>query len=383
MADINLDDLLQKKQADGTDMAPKEISEKDEVRKALAAAEQLTPAQRSEVNAVKNKIDFTDTASLLQYGNAAQKNIADFSDSVLSSTRTKDAGEVGGLLKELVTNAREFEHVEEGESFLSKIPIVGSMVKKADSMKMRYDKISTQIARIEGGLENAKQKMMKDIVLYDTLYEKNLEYFKQLEIYIRAGEEKVAEMRQQTLPKLEAQAAVSNNPMAAQVVQDFKGTLDRFEKKVTDLKITKTIAVQTAPQIRLIQNNDKILADRVQSAIYNTIPLWKNQMVIALGLSHQQNVLKMQQRVNDMTNELLKKNAEMLKQNSIGTAKENQRSIVDIETVKKVNDELIATIQETVRIQDEGHTKRMAAEKELEAIENRLKETMLSVSKRR
>ena len=382
MADINLDDLLQKKQADGTDMAPKEISEKDEVRKALAAAEQLTPAQRSEVNAVKNKIDFTDTASLLQYGNAAQKNIADFADSVLSSTRTKDAGEVGGLLKELVTNAREFEHVEEGGSFLSKIPIVGSMVKKADDMKMRYDKISTQIARIEGGLENAKQKMMKDIVLYDTLYEKNLEYFKQLEIYIRAGEEKVAEMRQQTLPKLEAQAAVSNNPMAAQVVQDFKGTLDRFEKKVTDLKITKTIAVQTAPQIRLIQNNDKILADRVQSAIYNTIPLWKNQMVIALGLSHQQNVLKMQQRVNDMTNELLKKNAEMLKQNSIGTAKENQRSIVDIETVKKVNDELIATIQETVRIQDEGHTKRMAAEKELEAIENRLKETMLSVSKR-
>ena len=383
MADINLDDLLQKKQADGMDMAPKEISEKDEVRKALAAAEQLTPAERSEVNAVKNKIDFTDTASLLQYGNAAQKNIADFSDSVLSSTRTKDAGEVGGLLKELVTNAREFEHVEEGGSFLSKIPIVGSMVKKADSMKMRYDKISTQIARIEGGLENAKQKMMKDIVLYDTLYEKNLEYFKQLEIYIRAGEEKAAEMRQQTLPKLEAQAAVSNNPMAAQVVQDFKGTLDRFEKKVTDLKITKTIAVQTAPQIRLIQNNDKILADRVQSAIYNTIPLWKNQMVIALGLSHQQNVLKMQQRVNDMTNELLKKNAEMLKQNSIGTAKENQRSIVDIETVKKVNDELIATIQETVRIQDEGHTKRMAAEKELEAIENRLKETMLSVSKRR
>ena len=382
MADINLDDLLQKKQADGMDMAPKEISEKDEVRKALAAAEQLTPAQRSEVNAVKNKIDFTDTASLLQYGNAAQKNIADFSDSVLSSTRTKDAGEVGGLLKELVTNAREFEHVEEGGSFLSKIPIVGSMVKKADDMKMRYDKISTQIARIEGGLENAKQKMMKDIVLYDTLYEKNLEYFKQLEIYIRAGEEKVAEMRQQTLPKLEAQAAVSNNPMAAQVVQDFKGTLDRFEKKVTDLKITKTIAVQTAPQIRLIQNNDKILADRVQSAIYNTIPLWKNQMVIALGLSHQQNVLKMQQRVNDMTNELLKKNAEMLKQNSIGTAKENQRCIVDIETVKKVNDELIATIQETVRIQDEGHTKRMAAEKELEAIENRLKETMLSVSKR-
>lgn len=382
MADINLDDLLQKKQADGMDMAPKEISEKDEVRKALAAAEQLTPAERSEVNAVKNKIDFTDTASLLQYGNAAQKNIADFSDSVLSSTRTKDAGEVGGLLKELVTNAREFEHVEEGGSFLSKIPIVGSMVKKADDMKMRYDKISTQIARIEGGLENAKQKMMKDIVLYDTLYEKNLEYFKQLEIYIRAGEEKVAEMRQQTLPKLEAQAAVSNNPMAAQVVQDFKGTLDRFEKKVTDLKITKTIAVQTAPQIRLIQNNDKILADRVQSAIYNTIPLWKNQMVIALGLSHQQNVLKMQQRVNDMTNELLKKNAEMLKQNSIGTAKENQRSIVDIETVKKVNDELIATIQETVRIQDEGHTKRMAAEKELEAIENRLKETMLSVSKR-
>ena len=218
--------------------------------------------------------------------------------------------------------------------------------------------------------------------MFDTLYEKNLGYFKELQLYIRAGEEKLDEMRNVTMPKLKAQAAQANDPMAVQVVSDFEQSVDRFEKKIHDLKLSKTLAIQTAPQIRLIQNNDRILIDRVQSAIYHTIPLWKNQMVIALGLSNQQKTIQLQRAVSDTTNELLKRNAEMLKQNTIETAKENERGIVDVETVKKVNEDLISTIEETVRIQEEGRRKRQDAEKELIAIEGRLKDALLKNSER-
>ena len=218
--------------------------------------------------------------------------------------------------------------------------------------------------------------------MFDTLYEKNLQYFKDLQLYIRAGEEKLDEMRQTTLPKLKAQATAKNDPMAVQVVNDFEQSVDRFEKKIHDLKLSKTLAIQTAPQIRLIQNNDRVLIDRVQSAIYHTIPLWKNQMVIALGLTRQKEVIEMQRAVADATNDLLKRNAEMLKQNTIETAKENERGIVDIDTVKKVNEDLISTIEETVRIQEEGRRKRADAEKELVAIEGRLKDALLKNSER-
>ena len=224
--------------------------------------------------------------------------------------------------------------------------------------------------------------MMKYIVMFDNLYDPNLVHFKMLQLYIKAGEEKIEEMKTVTLPRLRQEAATSTNPMAVQVVNDFESSVERFEKKVHDLKISKTIAIQTAPQIRLIQNNDKTLVDRVQSAVYNTIPLWKNQMVIALGLARQQKVLQVQRAVNDATNDLLKKNAEMLKQNTIETAKENERSIVDIETVRKVNDDLISTIEETVKIQQEGRAKRQAAEQELVQIEERLKQTLLQHSNR-
>lgn len=219
--------------------------------------------------------------------------------------------------------------------------------------------------------------------MFDGLYEKNLAYFKELQLYIRAGEEKLQEMRDVTLPRLRQEAAASNDPMAVQVVADFESSVDRFEKKVYDLKISKTLAIQTAPQIRLIQNNDRVLIDRVQTAIYNTIPLWKSQMVIALGLSRQQQVLDMQRSVTDTTNELLKRNAKMLKQTTVETARENERGIVDIETVKQVNEDLISTIEETMRIQAEGRAKRQAAEQELVAIEGRLRQALLESSNRK
>ena len=383
MADISLEDLLKKKREEqaAEDKMPAAVQPENELATVTAAVETLSPEDRAKVDKIKDSIDFTQSAGVLQYGTAAQKQIADFSDNILSSVRTKDSGYVGELLQELVGNVKGFN--EEDQSFLKKIPLFGSLMNKAEDVKSRYDKLSVQVERIQGSLDKAKMDMMKDIVMFDNLYQKNLEYFKQLQLYIQAGEEKLQEMQATTLPQLQQQAAASNDPMAAQVVQDFQNTVERFEKKIHDLKLSKTIAIQTAPQIRLIQNNDKILADRVQSAIYNTIPLWKNQMVIALGLASQQKVLKLQQAVNDTTNELLKRNAEMLKQNSIATAKENERGIVDVETVKKVNEDLISTIEETLKIQQAGRAKRKAAEQELVQIEDKLKQTLLNHIERR
>ena len=322
--------------------------------------------------------------ALITYGTPAQKRIAAFSESVLSEVRAKDAGEVGQLLGGLVTQVKSFnpEGAERG-SFLAKIPLVGGLVKKAEDLKQGYEKLSVQVDRIAGALEQARLKMLKDVKRFDKLYAENVAYFKDLELYIRAGEEKIQELREETLPKLEEQAIASNDPMAVQVVADFKQTIERFDQKVHDLKISKTVAIQTAPQIRLIQNNDKILIDRVQSAIYQTIPLWKSQLVIALGLQAQQKVLQLQRQVNDTTNALLRRNAELLEQNSIETARENQRSIVDIETVREVNDRLVHTIEETVRIGEEGRAKRKAAEQELTQIEGRLKDVLLAHSSRR
>ena len=323
----------------------------------------------------------TNTESLLTYGAPAQKKIAEFSDSVLAQVRTKDSGEVGQLLGSLVTQVKEYDEKSQG-GFLRKVPLIGSLVNKKENIKAGYEKLSVQVERIAGSLEQARLKMMKDVVLFDKLYDENFAYFKELQLYIEAGEEKVREMREVELPKLHEQAAAANDPMAVQVVADYEANVDRFEKKIHDLKISKTIAIQTAPQIRLIQNNDKALIDRVQTAIYSTIPLWKNQLVIALGLSAQQKVLRMQQAVNNTTNELLKRNAELLHQNSVETAKENERSIVDIETVREVNEKLIQTIEDTVRIQQEGRAKRQAAEQELTAIEGKLRDTLLKNSGR-
>ena len=384
MADINLDDLLKAKRAQEGSEAAATGKEVVTVEQVSAAVETLTPEEKAQIVKIKDELDLTDSTAVLSYGAPAQKRIAEFSNNVLSQVRTKDSGQVGELLQGLVAQVKGYnpEGGSSGGSFLKKIPIVGSLVEKAEDVKEGYTKLSVQVDRIQGGLEQAKLKMMKDIALFDNLYEQNLEYFKNLQLYIQAGEEKLKEMQEVTLPKLRAQAQASGDPMAVQVVADFEGSVQRFEKKVHDLKVSKTIAIQTAPQIRLIQNNDKALVDRVQTAIYNTIPLWKNQMVIALGLKAQQDTLRLQQAVTNTTNELLKRNAEMLKQNTVEVAKENERSIVDIETVREVNDKLISTIEETLRIQQEGRQKRAAAEQELVQIEGRLRDTLLKHSGR-
>ena len=368
MAEINLNDLMaKKKSAPSTEQTITPVEPAKEIAK---------------VKSIKDEIDLTDSSTPLSFGAPAQKEIAQFSDSILAKVRAKDAGEVGVLLNDLVSKVKGFDVTKKNDSFLSNLPIIGSLVNKADDVMQGYEKLSTQVEKIQAGLENSKVKMMEDVVMFDTLYQKNLDYFKDLQIYIRAGEEKLDEMRTITLPKLRAQASESGDPMAVQVVSDFEQSVDRFEKKIHDLKLSKTLAIQTAPQIRLIQNNDRVLIDRVQSAIYHTIPLWKNQMVIALGLTRQKEVIELQRAVSDATNDLLKRNAEMLKQNSIDTANANERGIVDIDTVKKVNEDLISTIEETLRIQHEGRQKRQAAEKELVAIEGRLKDALLKNANR-
>ena len=375
MADINLNDLLENRQSD--EGAPKSY-EKKELVNFNRQVETLTAEERQQVDTIKESINLVTANAIAQYGIAAQNNIASFSNSILSTIKSTDKTAAGDLLNDLVKKVHDFEEEQEGgKGFLTNLPVVGSLFKKVPALQQSYLTLSAQIDNIQAGLDKQKMVLMKDVAMFDGLYDKNLEYFKQLQLYIKAGEEKIQELNETTIPELEAQAKASDNPMATQVVQDFKNSVSRFEKKVHDLKISKTIAIQTAPQIRIIQDNDKILVDRIQSANYNTIPLWKNQMILALGLSRQQEALKMQQAVSETTNDLLKRNAAMLKQNSHDTAVENERAIVDIETVKQVNDDLIATIEDTLRIQSEGRQRRQAAEQELLQIEDRLKDALL------
>lgn len=382
MADISLDDLLKAKEREfnaQTQTQIQTVEPSKEIAKVTQQTELISPEDRKRIDEIKNAIDLTDSQASVQYGVNAQRNIAEFSDTILNNIRSKDSGYVGELLSNLVVKVKGFEvDGSSNGSFIKKIPILGSLVGKAQNMMAEYDKLSVQVDKIQAELDKARMVMLKDIVMFDTMYDKNVEYFKELQLYIRAGEEKIQELQTQTIPRLRQEAASSQNQMAVQLVSDFENAVSRFEKKVHDLKLSKTIAIQTAPQIRLIQNNDKVLVDKVQSAIFNTIPLWKSQIVIALGLSRQQKVLQMQREITNTTNELLRRNAEMLKQSTLETARETERGIVDIETVKKVNDDLISTIEETIKIQQEGRQKRKAAEAELVQIEDRLKQTLLA-----
>lgn len=380
--DINLDDLLKAKEQNNQMQVNQELQmepSKEELVKIAQKTEVLSPEDRKRIDEIKDNIDLVNSQTALQFGINAQRNIAEFSDNILSNIRSKDSGYIGDLLSNLVVKVKSFD-IEDNKksSFVKKIPIIGSLVGNAKSMMAEYDKLSVQVDKIQGELDKARMTMLKDIVMFDNMYERNLEYFKELQLYIKAGEEKIIELQEKTIPKLRMEAMNSQNQMAVQVVSDFENAVSRFEKKIHDLKLSKTIAIQTAPQIRLIQNNDKVLVDKVQSAIYNTIPLWKSQIVIALGLAKQQKVLQMQREITDTTNELLRRNAEMLKQNTIETAKETERGIVDIETVKKVNEDLISTIEETITIQKEGRERRKLAETELMEIEDRLKQTLLA-----
>ena len=378
-SEITLDALTKRKaeaQSPQVETAPTP-AQTDAVRRAVEA---LTPEERAKAEEIKNGIDLMDSQTAILYGVGAQRNLAEFSDNILANVRNKDTGYVGDLMGELVEKVRDVGVDEAEGGVLDKLPFLRSAARAVRRLLARYEKIEVQIDRIQRDLEEARMQMLKDIAMFDGLYEKNLEYFRGLQVYIVAGEEKLRETREETLPRLRAEAQAKGGPMSAQVVRDFEDTVDRFEKKLHDLKLSKSIAIQTAPQIRLIQNNDKLLVDKIQTAILSTIPLWKGQIVIALGLARQQSALQMQRSVTDTTNELLQRNAELLKQNSLDVARESERGIVDLETLKKVNDDLISTIEETIQIQREGRAARQSAEAELAGIEQKLKDALLTAA---
>ena len=369
--EITLDTLLQ---GSGNEEPKRELVDAKTVQ---AQVEKLTPEQMARVEEVKNGINLMDSQTMIQYGVGAQRNISNFSDNILNQVRNKDSGYVGDLMSELILKVKDAEVDRLDDGIMSKILILRNASKTIKKFMQKYERLELQIDRIEQDLEKARMQMLKDITLFDSLYEKNMEYFQDLQIYILAGDEKLKELQQVILPRLHTEAAAKGDPMSAQAVRDFEDTVSRFEKKIYDLKLSKTIAIQTAPQIRLIQNNDKMLVDKIQTAVLSTIPLWKSQIVVALGLYRQEKALELQRSVTDATNELLTKNAELLKQNTADVARESERGIVDLETLKKVNSDLISTIEDTIKIQQEGRIARKNAEAELVSIEDKLKQTLL------
>ena len=369
--EITLDTLLQ---GSGNEEPKRELVDAKTVQ---AQVEKLTPEQMARVEEVKNGINLMDSQTMIQYGVGAQRNISNFSDNILNQVRNKDSGYVGDLMRKLILKVKDAEVDRLDDGIMSKIPILRNASKTIKKFMQKYERLELQIDRIEQDLEKARMQMLKDITLFDSLYEKNMEYFQDLQIYILAGDEKLKELQQVILPRLHTEAAAKGDPMSAQAVRDFEDTVSRFEKKIYDLKLSKTIAIQTAPQIRLIQNNDKMLVDKIQTAVLSTIPLWKSQIVVALGLYRQEKALELQRSVTDATNELLTKNAELLKQNTADVARESERGIVDLETLKKVNSDLISTIEDTIKIQQEGRIARKNAEAELVSIEDKLKQTLL------
>ena len=336
---------------------------------------QLTEAERKAVETFVDKIDINNPDHILLFGADAQKKIADFSDTALDAVKTKDTGEVGNMLVNLVSELKGFENDTAEPKGLMKL--FAKAEDRIVRMKARYDQVSVNVENIANGLENYQAQLLKDIALLDRLYEQNLEYFRQLSMYIIAGDEKLSRVRDGELKELTEKAHATGDPMDAQKASDLSAQCDRFEKKLHDLRLTRQVAMQMAPQIRLLQNNDSLLVERIQSTLSNTLPLWKNQMVLALGQHHSQQALKAQTAVTDMTNELLRKNAEMLKTGTVATAREAERGIVDIETLVKTNQDLIDTITSVIDIQKEGHVKRMEAEKQLYSLEADLKKKLL------
>ena len=337
----------------------------------------LSPAEQKAVLDFADKIDLTNSGVVLQYGAAAQKNIANFSESTLNAVRTKDMGELGDMVTNLLGELKGFSaEEEEKKGFFG-------MFKKASNnlqnMKIKYEKAEENVDRIAEQLEQHQMVLMKDAALLDQMYDKNLEYFKQLSMYILAGEKKLADERATTLQELYAKAQASGLPEDAQAANDYAALCDRFEKKLYDLKLTRQISIQMGPQIRMIQNNDTLMIEKIQTSLVNTIPLWKSQMVLALGINHSKQAMEAQRAVSDMTNELLKKNADMLKVATIETAKESERGIVDIETLQHTNESLISTLDEVMTIQTEGRQKRKDAEAELQRIEGQLRQKLLEV----
>ena len=339
---------------------------------------QLTPAERKAIDDFEKQIDVSNPDHILLFGADAQKKIADFSDTALEAVKTQDTGEIGDMLVNLVMELKGFEADAEEPKGLRKL--FSNANTRMEGMKARYTKVSGNVENIASSLEQYQVQLLKDVAMFNRLYDQNSDYFRQLTLYIIAGEEKLEQVRNGELKELMAKAEASGDAMDAQKANDLAAQCDRFEKKLHDLKLTRQVSMQMAPQIRLLQNNDSLLVERIQSTLSNTLPLWKSQMVLALGLHHSQQALKAQQAVTDMTNELLKKNAETLKMGTIETAKEAERGIVDIDTLVQTNQSLIDTINEVMKIQSEGHTKRIEAEKTLYQMEAELKQKLLQTN---
>ena len=340
----------------------------------------LSAEEKKAVDEFNSKIDIEDATQVLQFGAAAQDKISKFSDSILEDVKTKNTGEVGDLLADLVSQIKSYDADIAGtkkKGFFAKL--FSNAKKEVDYIIARYSKIEKNIDTIEGSLEKDKLQMLKDISIFDTMYDKNLEYFKEISLYIIAGDRKLDELRNKVLPELKAKAEKSGEQLDIQKVNDMDNLINRFEKKIYDLKTTRIISIQMAPQIRLLQNNEAELVEKIQSSITNTIPLWKNQMVLALGINNAKNALKTQQEVSKLTNEMLVKNSETLKQGSIDIAEESEKAIVNIETLQKTNQNLIETLDKVIEIHENGRIKRAEAEKTLESIEKELKDKMLEI----
>ena len=335
----------------------------------------LTEEERRTVDAFAKQIDLTNSTMVLQYGAGTQKKMADFSESALENVRSKDLGEVGELLSGVVKELKDFDEEEEKGFF----GIFKKASNRIESMKAKYAKAEANVNEIVKVLEKHQVQLMKDTALLDKMYELNLTYFKELSMYILAGKKKLQEVRGTQLAELMSRAQASGLPEDAQAAKDLNSLCDRFEKKIHDLELTRMISIQTAPQIRLVQNNDTLMAEKIQSTIVNTIPLWKSQMVLALGVEHSTQAAQAQRQVTDMTNELLRKNAEKLKMATVDTARESERGIVDMETLKATNESLISTLDEVMSTQREGRQKRQEAEAELRTMEQELKNKLLEI----
>lgn len=371
MPEYSLDNLMEDagKVTDIT-LDKKEIAEVTEKR-----VQNLSPEDRAKIDQIKGQIDLRNSQMSSVYGTNAQKGIAQFSEQILSEVRNKDVGEVGDLMSDLLVKVNDVDIQNFGEkSLIDKF--FGGPKRQVEKYMTRFQNMETQIDKISAKLETARMELLKDVGVFDKLYEENIEYFKELERYIIAGEEAVEEMRNETLPALYKEAEAKGEPMDMQVVRDFEENVNRFEKRIFDMKTSKAVAMQTAPQIKLIQNNDMLLVDKITDSINNTIPLWKSQVIIALGLNRQQEIVNMQRQVSDTTNELLKRNSENLRNSTIDIQKEAQRSTIDVETIKEVNKNLIDTIHESMQIQEDAKAQRAQAEKELIQVQNELRDEL-------
>ena len=371
---VSLESLMGASRSEGpTELQPAKEVEVEVVQQVSA----LTPEDQKKADELARSIDFSQGAIDQTYGADAQRSMADFSDTVLAKVSSKDSGEAGELLRELLTTVDD-----SSLSGVRKVPLIGNVVMKVEQIRREYQKVAPQVDEIVGKLEQNQAQMISDIAMYDKLYERSVAQYRELKIYVAAGHQALDTFRAEQLPRLEQEAQDSADPMAGQVLKDFKGKLDRFDKHLDDLDRVSVVALQSCPQIKILQSADQVIADKISTTISLTIPMWKSQMVIALGLENQRRALNLQKNVDDVTNRLMKENAKALHQGAIDTEKANQRGVVDVETLEEVNSELINTIKDTIQVQEEGRAQRADAQKRMRQMESDLKTALLEQANR-